>query len=268
LTWDGAHYADHTAHHRAYDDVVRTRISGTPTDARILDVGCGVGDFTRSLVALVPEGSVTGVDADPSMIAHARAASTAQGSEGGSSTAPVPAFDVVRAQDLADKLPAASVDLMVSTACLHWLPREDHPMFLAGAFTVLAPGGRAVLEFGGHGQLADVREVLDPLARACGGKPPTWWFASDDQYRTLLLDAGFAVRDVALLRQVRALPDVETMRGWLTSQVLVGYRPHIPADAWPSFETAALTGVENLLRQPDGTCDVEYVRLVVDAART
>lgn len=254
LEWDGTHYADHTEHHRRYDSVMTTRLESTASDARILDVGCGVGDFTAGLRSLVPNGSVRGVDADASMIATAaeRNASTDI------------SFDVCRAQDVAS-LGAGTVDVLVSTACLHWLPRGDHPAFLDGARTVLARGGRLLVEMGGHGQLADVRGVLDPLAAALGGQPPTWWFAAPEQYLPMVRDAGFAVDTCELLTQTRSLADVEAMRGWLTSQVLVGYRPHLPTATWDAFVDGALAGVEQLLRQPNGSCDVTYVRLLVDA---
>jgi trans-aconitate 2-methyltransferase len=259
LTWDGDHYADHTAHHRAYDHVLTSRLVGVAPDADVLDVGCGVGDFTRGLIDLVPRGSVRGVDADPSMIATARRRAADH--------AEAVAFDVCRAQELSTVVEPTSIDLLVSTACLHWLPQADHPRFVAQASAVLRPGGRLLAEFGGAGQLADVRDVLDPLAVAAGGQPPTWWFASPDDYRPILAAEGFTVAECVLLHQIRPMVDAEALRGWLTSQVLVGFRPWIPEAAWDTFEAGAIAGVEALVRQADGTCDVEYVRLVIDATR-
>jgi SAM-dependent methyltransferase len=52
---------------------------GIPPDARCLDVGCGGGDVSVVLAALVPDGSVVGVDFDPVKIAAARAESAALG---------------------------------------------------------------------------------------------------------------------------------------------------------------------------------------------
>jgi trans-aconitate 2-methyltransferase len=255
LVWDGAHYAEHTAHHRTYDHVLHDRLpSGSTGGLRVLDVGCGAGDFTAGLVEALPGAVIRGVDADPSMIDQARRA------HGGTV-----AFDVCRAQDLPTVVETGSIDLLVSTACLHWVPQVDHPVFLAAASQALADDGRLLVEFGGHGQLAEVRGVLDPLARACGGAPPTWWFPHPDDYVPLLVDAGFAVDACTLLTQVRSMTDAEALRGWLTSQVLVGYRPRIPESSWSAFVDGAIAGVTELLRRPDGRCDVEYVRLLVDA---
>lgn len=260
LEWDGEHYAEHTAHHRAYDHVLTSRLIGVEPSADVLDVGCGVGDFTQGLLALVPRGTVRGVDADPSMIAAARAqAAHAERAID---------FEVCRAQDLSRVIAGESIDLLVSTACLHWLPQGEHPHFLAEATKVLRPGGRMLLEFGGAGQLGQVREVLDQLASAAGGQPPTWWFASPDDYVPLLTAAGFDVAEAVLLHQIRPMADPEALQGWLTSQVLVGYRPWIPEVAWSTFAAGAVAGVQALVRQDDDTCDVEYVRLVIDATRT
>ena len=44
------------------------RRQGLPPDARVLEVGCGPGFVTERLLALVPDGSVCGVDNDPYMI--------------------------------------------------------------------------------------------------------------------------------------------------------------------------------------------------------
>jgi SAM-dependent methyltransferase len=52
---------------------------GVAPDARCLDVGCGGGDVTVVLAAMVPDGSVVGVDFDPVKIAAAREEAAARG---------------------------------------------------------------------------------------------------------------------------------------------------------------------------------------------
>ncbi|MFF8281776.1 methyltransferase domain-containing protein [Streptomyces albus] len=46
---------------------------------RVLDVGCGPGTITADLAALVPEGSVTGLDAAPGVLEQARATAAERG---------------------------------------------------------------------------------------------------------------------------------------------------------------------------------------------
>jgi trans-aconitate 2-methyltransferase len=256
LAWDGRHYADHTAHHRVHDDVVLDRLRDLRADASVLDIGCGVGDFTRRLLEVVPAGSVIGVDADPSMLDVARARA---------GSAPV-RFEQCRAQDIASFAPPATFDAVVSVACLHWVPREDHADVIHGIATLLRPGGRVVLDLGGHGQLANVRAVVDPLAHRYGGRPPQWWFPSPQQYRPMLESAGWRVEACDLLHQRRALGDRKAAIGWFTSQVLVGYLPQVDAPGRPAFAAAAGEAVADALARPDGTYAVDYVRLVVAAA--
>ena len=52
--------------------LLRGRLRG---DERVLDVGCGNGKVTREIAALVPRGSVVGVDASAKMVDFAKAAS-------------------------------------------------------------------------------------------------------------------------------------------------------------------------------------------------
>src|SRR4051794_34308777 len=65
--WDGAVYSANADHHRRHDAGFLQSISLSRADA-VLDLGCGTGEFTRKLAALVPDGRVLGVDASTSQI--------------------------------------------------------------------------------------------------------------------------------------------------------------------------------------------------------
>src|ERR1700748_164374 len=70
--WNAAEYARLSALQAAMAEEVlallRGRLRG---DERVLDVGCGNGKVTREIAALVPQGSVVGVDASATMIEFA-----------------------------------------------------------------------------------------------------------------------------------------------------------------------------------------------------
>lgn len=248
--WDGELYSANTAHHRAYDAAVLEGVS-VPADGRIVDIGCGVGDFTRSLAALVPSGSVLGLDSSAEQIAAARAAG-----EGERVT-----FATCAAQRLGEVVPAGSADLVISVACLHWVPWEDHPAVLREVGEALKQGGTFRAEFGGAGQIADARRVLDEESERLGGPVSPWTFPTDEEYRELLVAAGFDVSWVRLLRQRRSMPTLDALLGWLRSQVSIAYLPRLDASVVTDFTAAVERRVVAELRRPDGTYDQDYVRL-------
>ena len=292
LRWDGQHYAENTDHHRAFDHVILDRLGRLDHDGAILDIGCGVGNFTRGLCELVPQGQVLGVDADSSMIATAQQtqaqnqtqtqaqtqAQTQTQTQSRTGSQPAadgvaqcePEFAVLPAQLLGSMIGERQFDAIVSTACLHWVPLSDQPALLSDAFALLKPGGVWCVEFGGQGQLAALREVLDPLARSLGGAGPVWFFPDASTYEQLLMQAGFIHVGVELVHQSRSMPDEAALRNLLTSQVLVAYQPSLPSDVWEIFVESACEQVIAQRKTSAGVAtdpdfDVDYVRIIARA---
>lgn len=251
--WDGRLYADNTAHHRRYDEAVLSTLA-VPRGGRILDLGCGVGDLTARLAGLVPDGEVVGVDAAADMVDTARA----------SVHEPNVRFATARAQELDTVAAENAFDAVVSVAVLHWIPAAEHPLVLAQVARVLRPGGVLRAEFGGAGQIAAVRDVLDAESTALGGGRSPWYFPDVDEYRALLAQAGFAVDGdgwVRLVRQRRSFADEPAFVGWLRSQVLIAYDSVLAAEAIPQFRRAAEERALRELRRADGSFDQDFVRL-------
>jgi ubiquinone/menaquinone biosynthesis C-methylase UbiE len=255
MTFDGTLYAANTAHHRAHDAEV---LADVPLAAgtRVLDLGCGSGDFTAALVpAVAPGGRVVGVDVSPSQVEHARAHH------------PGAEFLVGRAQDVGGLFPPASFDVVVSVATLHWVPDADQPSVITGLAAVLPRGGVLRVDMGGAGQIEAARQVLDGVSASFGGPASPWYFPTAQGYRARLEAAGFGVRRAGLVRQRRSFPDAVAFEGWLRSQILPAYLPGIAPDRRDGFAAAALaTGLERLRRE-DGSYDQDYVRLDVLAER-
>jgi trans-aconitate methyltransferase len=260
VEWNGEHYADHTAHHRAFDHVLLERLQPLAPHGRILDIGCGVGNFTAGLVGRVPVGSVLGVDADASMVATAQASHRDQSQL---------AFQVTPAQDLGTLGALGPFAAIVSTACLHWVPELDHPLLLQAAHDLLEPGGQWCVEFGGRGQVDGLRKTLDPLAIEFGGGPPRWFFPDVATYSGLLADAGFVDADVQLVTQNRSMEDAAALRGLLTSQVLFAYLSDIDHARHDEFIQAASDAVIKSVEAGPGPANyvVEYVRIVASARK-
>jgi trans-aconitate methyltransferase len=254
--WDGAEYAANTAHHRAYDAWFLEGLPLQRTD-RVLDIGCGAGDFTATVAGLVPDGQVVGIDPQPSMLSEARQRAAAN-----------QVFVEGSAQGLREAVGAlAPFDVAYSRSVLHWVPAVDHPGVLAGAHALLRPGGALRIECGGGDNVARVVEFLDDVAAALGDARAPWNFAMAGAYLDLLLASGFDpaagwCRNVA---QRRAF-DRDSVLGWLTSQCLHAYEAGLPADMHAAFREAVEARVDEL-RRPDGSYDVTFVRLDVLAFR-
>ena len=95
-------------------------------------------------------------------------------------------------EDVLDLDLADPVDVIVSTAALHWVP--DHDRMWARLAGALRPGGILEAQCGGEGNIARVREVIDTLAQDAfpefAGWSP-WVFASPPETERRLRGAGF-----------------------------------------------------------------------------
>ncbi|MEA3225659.1 MAG: methyltransferase domain-containing protein, partial [Planctomycetota bacterium] len=85
-------------------------------DERIVDLGCGDGALTAELAALVPDGSILGIDASESMIETARKGHAEANLQ----------FELL---DISAIDFDSEFDVVFSNATLHWI--KDHTELLA-----------------------------------------------------------------------------------------------------------------------------------------
>ena len=250
-TWDGSLYAANTGHHRAYDDWFLAHFPVRPSD-RVLDIGCGSGDFTSRVALLVPDGEVVGVDPQASMLEAA-----------GGVARPNQRFVQARAQELLAALPNHTFDAIFSRATLQWIPLADYPGIFAAILALLRPGGWFRLECGAAGNVARVAEVVGEISVRHGGPPPPWTFADPGQHLDLLEAAGFAVDDaggfVRSVAQRRSFTE-ETLVGWLRSQCYHGFDEAMPPERRAAFRAEVEARLDDL-RRADGSYDQTFVRL-------
>ncbi len=246
--WDGALYARNSLHHRRHDEAFLETLPLRATDW-LLDLGCGSGEFTARLAALVPDGQVAGIDASPSQIAAAAR-----------HAGPNLTFRLGRIQALDAVIGARRFDVVVSRAALHWIPAADHPGVLRSVRRLLRPGGTLRAEFGGAGQIEQVRRILDDESAAVGGPRSPWFFPEAGHYRSLVEAAGFEPGFVRLLRQRRAVATAGDLIGYLRSQVFMAYEGGMTAADRERFR-AAVEARAGELRRDDGSHDLDFVRL-------
>ena len=253
-TWDGQAYAANTGHHREHDAWFLERFPVRSGD-RLLDLGCGSGDFTQVLADLVPDGEVVGIDAQPSMLDAARAGAR-----------PNQSFALGPVQDLARLFPGPEADgtfaAITSRAVLHWVPAEDHPGVLAEAFRLIEPGGWLRIECGGAGNVGSIVETFDRIAAGYGGPTAPWTFLDAGRYLELTERAGFVLGADGYVRTVaqRRAFDRDGLIGWLRSQAIEAYAVGIDEARGDAFRAEVIERVDEFARH-DGTYDQTYVRL-------
>ena len=242
--WDGASY-DRVAHPMTRwgtDVLARLPLAG---DETVLDAGCGSGRVTERLAERLPRGRVIALDGSSSMVAAAQERLARFGSR----------VTYVVA-DLGSPLPLepASVDAVLSTAALHWVP--DHDALFRHLAAVLRPGGRLVAQCGGSGNIAAVRAAI-----AAAGEPwaGPWTFATPDETRRRLEAAGFREVEAWLQDEAATFEPGQPFREYLRTVVLGAHLERLPADRREAFVDAVAAGI------PEPAID--YVRLNILATR-
>ncbi|MGI8663046.1 MAG: class I SAM-dependent methyltransferase [Acidimicrobiales bacterium] len=247
--WDGALYAANTAHHRRYDAEFIATLPLRPTD-RVLDIGCGSGDFTATIAALVPDGEVVGLEPQPSLVAEAMARAATNQS-----------FITAPAQQLTTLVARRSFDIAYSRAVLHWIPATDHAGIYAAAAGVLRPGGALRIECGGGDNVREIVAFLDELASPFGASGNPWAFGHAGAVLDIVGEVGLSVEGgwVRTVAQRRAF-DRDSMLGWLRSQAIQAYEQRMAAGDRAAFQAEVEARVDELRRR-DGTYDLTFVRL-------
>ena len=198
---------------------------------RILDAGCGAGQLTSEIAAAAA--SVLGIDAAPSMVAQARQN--------------FPKLDFALA-DLTTFHTDKPFDAVFSNAVLHWVrPPQEAANRLAAALRL---GGRLVVEFGGHGNVARIQNAL-------GEHRAPWFFPSIAEYGAILEAAGLEPVQAILFDRPTRVEGDHGLDDWLQM-----YVPSLPV----AVRQAA---VEQL--KPDmfasGVWTLDYRRLRIEARK-
>jgi len=215
----------------------------------VVDLGCGTGALTASLLERWPEATVTGVDNSAAMIE--RAASLSR-----------PGRLEFVLDDLAQWEPPGPVDLIVSNAALHWVP--DHRRLLPRLAARLAtPGVLAFQVPGNFGEpshliiheLCDTERWRNRLGTTDDSPRQEAAVAEPADYLRDLIAAGLVAR-VWETTYLHVLEGVDPVLEWMKGTAL---RPALDAlGPDPARRAAFLADLDAVLQQryppgPHGT---------------
>jgi len=258
--WDAGDYERHSSVQQQWAREMLAKL-GLRGDERLLDIGCGDGQVTAEIAALVPAGHVVGIDRSDSMVQLARARHPVR-------QAPNLSFFLADALNLPF---CAGFDVAFSNATLHWV--HDHRRILSGIGQSLRSGGRGMLQMGGNGNAAGLREVLDELT-----KEPEWceYFANfvfpyafygPEDYIPWLQDAGLHPRRLELLPKDMTHAGVTGLEGWIRTTWLP-YTQRVPEASRERFvHDLAERYLERHPLDEAGLAHVAMVRLEVEAVK-
>ena len=241
--WDATTYDRSSQPQQAWAADVVARLAGIPDDATVLDVGCGTGLVTETLLSLVPRGRVLAIDASADMVALARRRLGDRAR--------------VWCQSALDLEVDAPVDAVISTAALHWV--ADHDRLWPRLAAALRPGGRLEIQCGGRGNIERVREVIDAVAEEAhpelvGWSP--WVFATPEETERRMRDAGFAEIRCWLQERPTSPEDVDA---FVRTSILAAHLERLPDERREAFATAVVARVG---------VPLDYVRLNASAVRS
>jgi trans-aconitate methyltransferase len=240
-TWDPKQYSENGAFVHQLAGGVCDWLAAQPGE-HVLDLGCGDGQLTQRIAAT--GASVVGLDASAEMASAAR-------SRG---------IQVTVAS--AESMPFAdrSFDAVFSNAALHWV--RNHDAMLAEVCRILKPGGRFVVEMGGHGNVAAIRVALMAALARHGfqqREDDVNYFPTPGVYTRRLRSHGFTVERIALIPRPTPLPE-GGMEAWLCT-FRRGVLETLPESIRESVVSDATALLAPALRDEEGNWVADYVRL-------
>lgn len=170
--WDPTQYAVFADDRsRPFDDLLARVAAADPWT--IVDLGCGTGELTATLLDRWPSAEVIGVDSSPEMLVAAlpRARTSPDGGR--------LRFEEADLRDWVARRSELSCDVVVSNAALQWVP--DHLALMPALVRVLSPGGWLAVQIPGnhnspsHELLRELAatEPYAPYVGAAARRPPT-----------------------------------------------------------------------------------------------
>lgn len=224
-TWDPEQYERFRAERSLPFHDLLALVRARP-NMRVIDLGCGTGELTRTLHQKLAAASTLGIDDSGHMLERARL----DGAEGlHFEQREIRAF----ARSTTDRF-----DLVFSNAALQWLP--DHEQLLGEVAALLDSGGQLAVQIPAnhdHPSHLVARQVAAeaPFAEALGGYARISPVLSPEQYAERLDQLGFAEQHVRLQVYPHHLPSSGDVVEWVKGTLLTDYERRLPPELFARF---------------------------------
>ena len=221
--WDPGRYAQFQGERSApFHDLVGL-VEKRP-GMRVVDLGCGTGELTRTLHERLGARETLGIDRSPKMLGKSAAFA-----------APGLRFEQAAIETF---VPDAPFDLVFSNAALQFVARHEELWPRLASF--LAPGGQLAVHLPAnqdHPTQVAAREVAaeEPFASALGGWVHPTHLLPVEAYATLLHRLGFARPHVRLAVYTHLLETRESVVEWVRSSILTEYESRLTPALWAEF---------------------------------
>jgi trans-aconitate 2-methyltransferase len=261
VRWDPTQYLRYADERgRPYSDLLARVFADSP--GYVVDLGCGPGNLTATLVDRWPGAEVEGIDSSPEMVERAQALVRGRAADARLSFA---------LGDVRTWTPARPVDVLVTNATLQWV--AGHLDLLPAWVGHLSPGGWLALQVPGNFaspshqtlfELAAEEPWASHLVRPVSQRPSA---PDPEVYLDVLSAAGCRV-DAWETTYVHVLDGDDAVFEWLKG---TGARPvlqALPDDLRPGFEDAHRARLrEAYPRHPSGRTVLPYRRVFAVAQR-
>ncbi len=261
--WNAEDYHRHSSEQQrvARELIGKLAIKG---DERILDIGCGDGKVTVEVAALVPSGSVMGIDSSPEMIEFAK-------NKFSSSEFSNLNFQCKDARNLDFE---REFDIIYSCNCLHWI--ADHLPVLAGIEKSLKPLGKVHLLLAAKGYEDTQVEFEGRLSRL--GKWNDYFrepknknlslgLYNADEYKDMLEKVGLAANLVQEIPTELIFSGKEAFKG-LVRTTWFSYTNNVPENLREELvEDLTNLYLEMIPPDTDGLVHMPMIKLEVEAIK-
>jgi trans-aconitate methyltransferase len=238
-SWDPDNYARNARFVSELGEPLLELLKPEPGEV-ILDVGCGDGALTKKIAGY--GATVYGIDTSYPQIQAAKKRGLR--------------VLVMDGHQLSFK---ERFDAVFTNAALHWMKGAEE--VVRSVNNVLKPGGRFIGEFGGKGNVEQIRSTLHSALQRRAIDPAAidpWYYPSAEEYSNLLGEAGFKVDTIELIPRPTKLPGGIT--GWL-EVFAQPFSRAVPQRDRAHFLAEIIGELEPTLRDSAGNWYADYVRL-------